>query len=508
MLASLLTPATTRVATFEDVWQNLASRLTLLEIPPAPIEMHAAHQPPLEEPLRYSLERLFDKERIKSSPVELQPYRGGESYPGFIRRQQTHPAPLAVIEPANEREIVALIRWAGQRDIHLLPWGTGTAPYQGKKQTQEPFMVVKSKRINRILNLDKEQLSVRVQAGATWAEIERELTPQGLSTGVDFPWATRTIGGTVATNAINTKSLGYGTLACNLLHIKAITPAGPVTVAYPQSGKQDQRSLVLGANGRGGFITEVTLRIYPQPAERVQLRAHFAHRELALSALQKIVQSELRPISAQLVDTAALELFEVNSNHKYLPFTHHLRPAPGTSTSQLRILLTGRTGKSLDKRARELRELLGITASQVKEKRGLPQLSQGICTAQPQLCQQLWRHNVLAYTLFATVAWRNLAGFLVDWEDALTSVLQSQSARSGTLLTMVHAAKDCALVETLLLANQLESDEATKARGLAHIQSTAQATRQRWRAVSTSALATRALAAAGQVLDPAGIILF
>ncbi|MCD4738865.1 MAG: FAD-binding oxidoreductase, partial [Anaerolineae bacterium] len=327
MLTSLLTPATTRATTFEDIWQNLAPRLALPETPPAPIEMRVSHQQTLEKPIRYSLEHLLDKERVKSSPAELQPYRGGESYPGFIRQQETHPAPLAVIEPANEQEIAALMRWAGQRDIHLLPWGNGTAPYQDKNRTQEPFMVVKSKRINRILSLDKDQLTLRVQAGATWAEIERELATQGLSTGADFPRATRTIGGTVAINAINTKSLGYGTLAYNTICIKAITPAGPVTLAYSQSGKQDQRSLVLGAHGRGGFITEVTLRIYPQPTERVQLLANFAHRELALSTLQEIIRSELRPISAQLIDRAAVELFRANDNHKYLPFTHYLRPA-------------------------------------------------------------------------------------------------------------------------------------------------------------------------------------
>lgn len=505
MLASLLTPATTKLTTFEDIWQQLAPSLALPETLPAPTTLSATHQRTLEKPLLYSLERLLSPEYIKSSAAELQLYCGGQSYSGFIRRQQARTAPLAVLEPANEQDLVALMRWAGRRDIHLLPWGNGTAPYQGKSCTQEPFMVVKLKHINRILKLDEKQLTLRVQAGATWAEVAAELAERGFSTGTAFPRTHRTIGGTLATNATNTKSLGYGTLAHNLPHIKAITPSGPIMLTYPQSDIQDQRSLVLGAHGRGGFITEVTLRIYPQPAKQGWLLANFTHRELALKALQNIMQSELQLTSIRLTDTTASELFRTNGNHRYLSIPRHLLHTP-RAASQLNIFLTG-TNKSFDEKKYKLRELLDSTASQVKDKNLIDQPPQGICGAHPQLCQQLWQHDVLAYTLFAPIPWSHLSGFLADWEDALHSVLQSQSPQPGILLTTVHAATDYALVETLLLANQLESNLTTKVKDLMRIQSIAQTTRQRWGEVYVSTLGAQALTAAGQVLDPDNIML-
>ena len=506
MLNSLFTLTTTKSATFEELWQNLIPRLTLPEKPPPPQKGPNYTQNTLEKPLRYSLERLLDEERVKCAPAEIHPYLGGQCYPGFLRRQQAHTAPLAVVRPVNEQEIAALIHWAAKRDIHLLPWGNGTMPYQEKIYLPKLYMVVELSHINRILAFDEEQLTLRVQAGATWSSINQQLQQRGFSTGTSFPKINRTIGGTIATNATNIESLGYGTLAHNLLCIKVITPAGPMILTAPKTGKQDQRALILGANGQGGLITEATVRIYPHLAEKVELVANFSHRELALKALQQIIRAKIQLTSAQLSNTDFQKLFKVTNEHKYLSLTNYLRPTTRAKNTQLRLSLAG-TKQSLDKRVQELKEILTLTASQIREKKGTNTLPQNKSALNPNLFEKLWHHNILAYTLFATSSWSSLPHFLLAWEDALTSALQSQPNRPSTSLTIVHALKDYALVETLLLANYLKSDRKTQLNDLARIQSIAQATRQRWDNVGRSTLGAQALLAAGTVLDPQGIIV-
>ncbi|MDX9955193.1 MAG: FAD-binding oxidoreductase [Anaerolineae bacterium] len=496
--------ATAAIRDFNEFWAALRQLLPQLPVVPTPKSQTPPTQVnPLEEALQLSLQNIMDPARIACDAETLQLYR-----PQYLHTEVGMPdsnatAPAAITFPNSEQEIAQLLTWAEERELQILPWGGGGAPYQHKHPNAMPYIVVDLRHLNRILEISPQHRWVRAQAGVTWANLEESLAEHKLTTGQCSPWMTATTGGAVATHSISAKALRYGDLSRNLLAIKALCPAGPIRLAS-RPGAADERQLMLGAFGAWGIITETTLRLHSAPQEQLHLVATRGSITDALTALEILRHAGMKFAAARIINTREHSLF---SNPASSSIRQLLRNLIGSTTTEFQLMLNLEgTREEVNSTRRQIEELL-------REK--LLQLAgddMHLCdpdySQEALLLQKLRAQRVLAHTLTATVPWQNAAPFLRDWEEALHSILFTTGGLPGKTLTTLWATEDYAILRTLLLGFQPAGADPESGDQIQDIQAVALAIKQRWHVEEPSTdLVCHALSYAGEVLDPNSVML-
>ncbi len=493
---------TTRVKEFDSFWNQLGEFLPLSAATEQPLRQPQPTPETLEEPLLRSLQRLLPSARVSISQTDLYAHTGGDTYPGYLYRQNGKYLPQAVVFPQSEQEIAALMLWASQREVHLLPWGGGTSPYHAKSQIEYPLLVVDLRYMRQIIKIDEARATAQVQGGAQWQEIEQSVEPLKLTTGQFFTSPNATVGGRIAANTAGLKTLGYGTLLDNTIQLRVVTPSGPLQAGEPIPGKPDARAMMFGNYGIWGIITEVTLRLFRAPAEKLSLLSSFPSRTQAIEILQRIVQEEYCPTAARIVGDHELSLFTTRNPSRLRTFIPSPHGTPTPTAAHLIIEIEGnRDYVNLTKQRVESILQEAETHAEVSRRPSDPK--SGLWPQYQQWMQKLWEHQLLAHTLSAIVPWENLAGFLDDWEESLSSILYATSGLAGLTLTKVYATVDHAVVETLLIGHRAKGDIHAWENQIENIHAVVADTKRRWDIESnTSTLMTLAIAAAGEKLDP------
>jgi Fe-S oxidoreductase/FAD/FMN-containing dehydrogenase len=192
-----------------------------------------------------------------------------------------------VVQPRNEDEIVDLVRWAAQNRIPLVPRGKATSGYGGVLPVKGGI-TVDSWRLRKIVSVDQEALTVTVEPGVVWEDLEKTLAKQGLALRL-YPSSapSSTVAGWLAQGGFGYGSFEYGSFSENVVSARVVLPTGEV-----REFSGDELDLVADAGGITGVITQITLSVRPLEEERV-IGGRFATvRELA-SALRTAIQREL-----------------------------------------------------------------------------------------------------------------------------------------------------------------------------------------------------------------------
>lgn len=500
------TPPPTAMRNFDDFWTALRQILQLPPTPPAARVPAAPQALPLEEALQLSLHRIMDASRVHCDAETLGRYSGQNTYAGFIHHAAHPQLPAAVTFPNSEQEIAQLLSWANQRELRLLPWGGGTAPYHNKQRDATPFIVVDLQHLNRVLEIDTQQRLLRVQSGITWTVLEESLAQHKFTTGQCFPWNAASVGDSVATQSISAKSLRYGALPENLLAIRALCPAGPMRLRPARPGAPDERALMLGAHGAWGIITDVTLRLHPSPQEQLTLIIGCASWGAAIAALERLLSAAIQPAAARITSTRELALFSSESGPNLRQLLRALR---GNTPAEVQLLLDLEgTREVVNATRHQIEELLREKNLQGEAGGRAAQL-QGLDYPQRRaLLRQLWERRILAHVLTAAVPWHSASAFLRDWEEALRSILLTTGGLPGQPLTTLWATQDYAVLRTLLLGHQAEGPATARMAQSQDIQAVALSTKQRWHVEEPPApLISQAHHAVGEQLDPGGVML-
>ncbi len=208
----------------------------------------------------------------------------------------------AVVQPRSEDEVAELARWAAETDVPLIPRGKATSGYGGVLPVKGG-VTVDFWRMRRIVSIDEDAMTVTVEPGIVWEELERELAKQGLALRL-YPSSapSSTVGGWLAQGGFGYGSFEYGDFPANVISARVVLPGGEV-----REFTEDDIDLIADAEGITGIITEVTLQIRPLEAEMV-VGARFAEAGQLTSALQAIVDEGLPLWSVSFINPQMAEL--------------------------------------------------------------------------------------------------------------------------------------------------------------------------------------------------------
>ena len=212
-------------------------------------------------------------------------------------RLQTIP-PLCAVAPASTEEMRRVVLLANAEKIPLMPYGGGSG-LMGGALSIRPCVVVDLSALNRIIEVDSESRSARVQAGLVLEALERRLNEAGYILGHD-PWTVpvATVGGAISTNSVGYRAGVYGSMGDQVLGLEAVLANGEIlrTRAVEKSSAGiDLNALFIGGEGCFGIITEATIRIFPQPEKRLLRALLFESFEAGYRAIQELFRQRLRP---------------------------------------------------------------------------------------------------------------------------------------------------------------------------------------------------------------------
>ena len=231
--------------------------------------------------------------------------------------------PDAVVFCESTDDVAAVVALANQYAVPVIPFGVGSS-LEGHLLAVQGGVSVDVSRLNRVVQINAEDLTVTVQAGVTREQLNREVRDMGLFFPID-PGANASIGGMCATRASGTNAVRYGTMRENVLGLQVVTASGEVirtgTRAKKSSAGYDLTRLLVGSEGTLGVITEITLKLYPLPEAVSAAVCNFPSIDAAVQTTIQIIQMGVPIARCELLDAHAIR--GVNKHSKL-----NLREAP------------------------------------------------------------------------------------------------------------------------------------------------------------------------------------
>src|SRR6202167_882287 len=224
-----------------------------------------------------------------------------------MRHGMAEGAPDLVVYPENEHDVLMTIRAAAEHDVVVIPFGGGSniAGCLERSETHRMVMSLDMRRMRRVLAVDKESLTARIEAGVFGPDLEEQLSGYGLTLG-HFPdsFLHSTLGGWIATRSAGMQSDKYGKIEDMVIALRMVTPGGVLatrTVLKSSYGIYAYH-LCIGSEGTLGVITEATMRVDARPEARVVPAYLFPEFDGGLEAMRECMRRECMPSMVRLND--------------------------------------------------------------------------------------------------------------------------------------------------------------------------------------------------------------
>jgi alkyldihydroxyacetonephosphate synthase len=435
--APLLTPTALRF---------LADSVGVAARPRPPVALGEVRLPPstLSEQALASLRALVGADNVREDHLERVIHAAGKGYPDLVRLRAGEPqgAPDAVVVPHGHGQLRGVLELCERMSVAVVPFGGGTsvvgglAPLRGEHRS---VIALDTRRMDRLLGLDRDSLTVSVQAGMRAPALERQLAPRGLTLG-HFPQSFQyvSLGGCAATRSAGQASSGYGSIEKMVLGLRLAAPRGDVELpAVPATAAgPGLRQLLVGSEGALGVIGELSLRLRPAPRERFYDGVFFTDFAAGVEGLRALSQQHAVPEVARLSDEqeTRMSLALAGSGGMKGRVGRAYLGARGYGGGCLAVLgFEGAPGEVAARRRRALALLRAGGALSVGRSPAHAWLRSRF--SGPYLRDELLTHGVMVETLETATQWSNLVRLHRLLGRAISSAL---SACGTPALVMCH----------------------------------------------------------------------
>lgn len=223
--------------------------------------------------------------------------------------------PDAVVFAQSTDDVVALIKLAGRWRVPVIPFGVGSS-LEGHLLAVQGGVSLDLGAMNSVLSIDADDLTATVQAGVTRKQLNAALKDTGLFFPID-PGADATLGGMASTRASGTNAVRYGTMRENVLNLTAVTAEGKTLRtarrAKKSSAGYDLTRIFVGSEGTLGVITEVTVKLYPQPEAISAAICNFPDVASAVRTTISTIQMGVPIARCELLDAMGVKAVNLHS---------------------------------------------------------------------------------------------------------------------------------------------------------------------------------------------------
>ncbi len=253
------------------------------------------------------LRRIVGNPNVLTAQEDLIPY----SFDGTAALQQM---PGCVVFPLSSEHVSAILKLANRTKTPVVTRGTGTG-LSGGSLPVPGCVVLCLVKMDKILELDRANLTMRVEAGV----ITQTISDAAVAAGLFYPpdpgsMKISTIGGNVAENSGGLRGLKYGITRNYVMGLQVVMPDGEVMQTGNKCVKDVAgyalKDIFIGSEGTLGVITQILLKLIPKPAAKKTMLATYAQMDEAAQTVSDIIAAQIIPCTLEFLDRTTIKCVE------------------------------------------------------------------------------------------------------------------------------------------------------------------------------------------------------
>ncbi len=254
-----------------------------------------------------TLKNIVGQEHVLTSLEDLHCY-SYDATPGHAHM------PEAVVIPANTDEVSKVLAFANAGKIPVYTRGSGTNLSAGTVPTKGGIVLLMT-RMNKILEIDLENLTATVEPGVIVGDLNKEIAKFNLIYPPDpGTVATATVGGTAGENAGGLRGLKYGVSKHYIMGMEVVLANGNIMNCGGKNVKDvsgyDMTKLFTGSEGTLGVITKIIVKLVPAPETKKSMMAIFKNLDNAGRSVSGIIAAKIIPATLEIMDNATIRTVE------------------------------------------------------------------------------------------------------------------------------------------------------------------------------------------------------
>lgn len=226
----------------------------------------------------------------------------------------------ALVFPLSTEEVGGVLRYAHEHQIPVTPRGAGTN-LVGSTVPLQGGIILDLSRMNRILELDRDTLTITVEPGILLQDLQAYVEGEGLFYPPDPGEKASSLGGNISTNAGGMRAVKYGVTRDYVRGLEVVLADGTVLQVGGRQVKDASglslKHLLIGSEGTLAVITKCVLRLLPKPACSVSVLVPYADLETGIRSVLTILQADANPTAVEFMERKVVALGEEFSGVQY-----------------------------------------------------------------------------------------------------------------------------------------------------------------------------------------------